>query len=55
MKDMAAKQDFLQAIFVLTDGRSDGDPQAFVNSLPAEARSIPIFGITFGNADARPA
>ena len=51
MQALAGMQDYLPAIFVLTDGRSDGDPEAFVNGLSAGERAVPIFGITFGDAD----
>ncbi len=35
----------------MTDGRSDGDPRTFLDGLAPKDRAIPIFGITFGDAD----
>jgi Ca-activated chloride channel family protein len=41
---------YLPAILVMTDGRSDGDASGF-RSLWASKPAIPIFSITFGDAD----
>ena len=43
--------DFLPAIVIMTDGRSDGSPTAFLSGRAADDQKIPIFGITFGDAD----
>jgi Ca-activated chloride channel family protein len=54
LRRMAALKDrenYLPAIVVMTDGRSEGDPQAFLSTLTPEQRAVPIFGITFGDAD----
>jgi Ca-activated chloride channel family protein len=42
---------YLPAIAIMTDGRSDGDRDAFMNVWRATTPSIPVFGITFGDAD----
>jgi len=42
--------DYLPAILVMTDGRSDGDEAGFEKAW-REGGAIPIFGITFGDAD----
>lgn len=51
MHAVSASQDYLPAVVIMTDGRSDGDPGAFIRSLSAEDRKVPIFGVTFGDAD----
>lgn len=45
------RENYLPAIVIMTDGRSDGDPKAFLDSLSPQDRAIPVFGITFGDAD----
>src|SRR5262249_55142692 len=49
-KDLAAGG-YLPAIVMMTDGRSDGDADAFLSAWRKEGHNIPIFGITFGDAD----
>ncbi|MDD3444764.1 MAG: substrate-binding domain-containing protein, partial [Zavarzinia sp.] len=51
MAPLIAKDDYLPAVVIMTDGRSDGDPEAFLAARTAVEARIPIFGITFGNAD----
>jgi Ca-activated chloride channel homolog len=43
--------DFLPAIVILTDGRSDGNLSAFMSQWYMVRPSVPVFGITFGDAD----
>ena len=45
------RENYLPAIVVMTDGRSEGDPQAFLDTLTPQEHAVPIFGITFGDAD----
>jgi len=42
---------FLPAILILTDGRSEGDAGAFLAKWREMTLHIPVFGITFGDAD----
>jgi len=42
---------YLPAILVMTDGKSDGDEPGFETQWKASGEAIPIFGITFGDAD----
>jgi len=42
---------YLPAIVILTDGRSDGDLDRFLDKWRAMSPRVPVFGITFGNAD----
>lgn len=51
MQPLLSGQDFLPALIIMTDGRSEGDPNAFLSGSAARDRRIPIFGITFGDAD----
>lgn len=51
MVPFLARDDFLPAIVIMTDGRSDGDPAGFLQARAADNGRIPIFGITFGDAD----
>lgn len=51
MEALPDRENYLPAIVVMTDGRSEGDPQAFLSSLNPQQRAVPIFGITFGDAD----
>ncbi|MFA5120644.1 substrate-binding domain-containing protein [Zavarzinia sp.] len=51
MAPLIAADDFLPAIVIMTDGRSEGDPEAFLATRSAAEQRIPIFGITFGSAD----
>lgn len=44
--------DYLPAILVMTDGRSDGSPGGFEQVWRGEAGGVPVFGVTFGDADA---
>ena len=41
----------MPAIVIMTDGRSEGDASPFINGSAFENQKIPIFGITFGDAD----
>jgi len=43
--------EYLPAIVILTDGRSEGDMNAFLARWHAVRPAIPVFGITFGDAD----
>lgn len=51
MKPLLAKDDYLPALVIMTDGRSDGDASSFLSSRGRDEQRIPIFGITFGDAD----
>lgn len=51
MKPILATGGYLPAIVIMTDGRSDGSPDAFLSGRAADDRKVPIFGITFGDAD----
>jgi Ca-activated chloride channel family protein len=42
---------YLPAIVIMTDGKSDDQSQAFMRSWNAMEPHVPIFGITFGDAD----
>ncbi|MCF4165318.1 VWA domain-containing protein [Zavarzinia compransoris] len=51
MAPLIAADDYLPAIVIMTDGQSSGDPVQFLASRSDAEKRIPIFGITFGNAD----
>ena len=53
MHDQLAAGNYLPAIVMMTDGRSDENMDAFMTAWRAEGHQIPVFGITFGNADRR--
>ncbi|WP_413993250.1 substrate-binding domain-containing protein [Labrys okinawensis] len=42
---------YLPAILIMTDGRSEGDLEGFIAQWKSRGRGIPIFGVTFGDAD----
>lgn len=42
---------YLPAILIMTDGRSEGDLSGFIAQWGRRGRNIPIFGVTFGDAD----
>lgn len=42
---------YLPAIVMMTDGRSEGDPERFLTLLARASHPVPVFGITFGDAD----
>jgi Ca-activated chloride channel family protein len=42
---------YLPAIVIMTDGRSDDRSRAFMSEWNAMEPHVPIFGITFGDAD----
>jgi Ca-activated chloride channel homolog len=42
---------YLAAILIMTDGKSEGDLDAFIAQWKSRGRAIPIFGVTFGDAD----
>ena len=42
---------FLGSILIMTDGRSEGDLDAFIRHWGQIGRGVPIFGVTFGDAD----
>ncbi|WP_448954682.1 substrate-binding domain-containing protein [Labrys neptuniae] len=42
---------YLPAILIMTDGRSEGDLAGFIAQWAGKGRGIPIFGVTFGDAD----
>jgi|AraplaMF_Col_mMF_1032025.scaffolds.fasta_scaffold00022_226 Ca-activated chloride channel family protein len=43
---------YLPAILVMTDGKSDGSPNQFEAGSGVEGNGVPVFGVTFGDADA---
>jgi Ca-activated chloride channel family protein len=43
---------YLPAILVMTDGRSEGNPGQFEAAWRVEGSGVPVFGVTFGDADA---
>jgi len=45
-------RDYLAAIVVMTDGKSDDHAQRFLSKWRGTNGDIPVFGITFGDADA---
>ncbi len=51
MKPYLESGNFLPAIVIMTDGRSDKHP-GFEDDWRSEGHEIPIFGVTFGDADA---
>ncbi len=51
MRADLATHRYLPALLIMTDGRSDGDMEGFIQAWKAQAPSIPIFGVTFGDAD----
>jgi Ca-activated chloride channel homolog len=50
MPDLAGGT-YLPAIVIMTDGRSEGNRDAFIRSWRAQGSKVPVFGITFGDAD----
>ena len=42
---------YLPAVVIMTDGRSEGDPARFMRLWQATEPRVPVFGITFGDAD----
>lgn len=42
---------YLPAIIIMTDGRSDGQSAAYLSDWNAMEPHVPVFGITFGDAD----
>lgn len=42
---------YLPAIVIMTDGRSEGDRNRFMSLWKATEPRVPVFGITFGDAD----
>jgi Ca-activated chloride channel family protein len=42
---------YLPAIVIMTDGRSEGDKPGFYSRWKAIEPHVPVFGITFGDAD----
>ena len=42
---------YLPAILIMTDGRSDGDSAGFMAQWNAVSPHVPVFGITFGDAE----
>jgi len=42
---------FLPAIVIMTDGQSQGDLQGFLQAWREDGHKVPVFGITFGDAD----
>ena len=51
MRPLMAAGDYLPAIVIMTDGRSEGDPNRFLSGQASLDQRVPIFGITFGDAD----
>ncbi len=50
MKPLLDTNDFLPAVVVMTDGKSD-EREGFDESWRGEGHGVPIFGVTFGSAD----
>ncbi len=50
MKPFLATNQYLPAIVIMTDGRSDGQG-GFEDAWRNDGRGVPIFGVTFGDAD----
>ena len=50
MKPLLATGQYLPAIVIMTDGRSDQHPN-FDSDWRSEGHDVPIFGVTFGDAD----
>ena len=42
---------YLPAIIIMTDGRTDGSADAFLDQWRNAPVRVPVFGITFGDAD----
>lgn len=42
---------YLGAVLIMTDGRSEGDLEGFIRRWNAAGSGLPIFGVTFGDAD----
>jgi Ca-activated chloride channel family protein len=53
MHDRLGSGDYLPAIVMMTDGRSDDGMAQFIDQWRSEGHDIPVFGITFGDADVR--
>jgi Ca-activated chloride channel homolog len=51
MAPVLGGNDSLPAIVIMTDGRSEGQADTFLSGRADRDRRIPIFGITFGDAD----
>ncbi len=51
MAKTADLSNYLPAIIIMTDGRSDDQSAAFMSDWNAMEPRVPIFGITFGDAD----
>ncbi|MES1202245.1 MAG: VWA domain-containing protein [Pseudomonadota bacterium] len=51
MQDDLKSNTYLPAIVMMTDGRSQGDADAFINNWRNDGHNVPVFGITFGDAD----
>ena len=55
LKEIAATPNldrYLPAIVVMTDGKSDDASASFVTQWRTDGRAVPVFGVTFGDADA---
>ena len=53
MHPMLESGGYLPAIVMMTDGRSDDGMAQFMDAWRGEGHQIPVFGITFGDADRR--
>ena len=51
MKPYLDSNQYLPAIVIMTDGKSDAH-EGFDDAWRREGHSVPIFGVTFGDADA---
>lgn len=51
MQPFLGSGEFLPAVVIMTDGRSDRAPD-FVSEWQRKGHGVPIFGVTFGDADA---
>ncbi|CDZ40399.1 Von Willebrand factor type A [Neorhizobium galegae bv. officinalis] len=54
MRQIGATKDlsnYLPAIVIMTDGKSDDESRRFTNQWKAMQPHVPVFGITFGDAD----
>jgi Ca-activated chloride channel homolog len=51
MAPRRASGDYLPAIIIMTDGKTEGSASDFETAWRSAGSSIPVFGVTFGNAD----
>ncbi len=51
MRTITDFENYLPAVVLMTDGRSDGDVAEITSARRGLVGDVPVFGITFGNAD----